>query len=427
MEQAVIVSGVRTAVGAFGGSLKDISAVDLGARVLKETLKKAGLRPVAEGAVTSLEPDALRGLGMTDLEKRGYDYDPSLAPVAVDEVILGNVVGAGQGQNPARQAMIKAGIPRETCAFTINKVCASGMKALALAAQSIWAGQAEVVLAGGTENMSRIPYALPAGRWGARMNNTDLVDLMVFDGLFEIFYGYHMGITAENIAEKYGISRQEQDELGALSHQRARRAIVEGLFKNEVVPVFIPQRKGEPIAFEIDERPMDTSAEKMGKLAPAFKKMGTVTAGNASGINDAAAALLVMSERKARDMGLTPLVKIRAFASAGVDPAYMGLGPIPAVRKILARERLTMGDFGVVELNEAFASQAIGCIRELKLDMDKTNVVGSGISIGHPIGCSGARITLTLMNTMLRMKQPLGLASLCIGGGQGMAMVLEAI
>jgi len=245
------------------------------------------------------------------------------------------------------------------------------------------------------------------------------------DGLFEIFYGYHMGLTAENIAEKYGISREEQDELGALSHQRARKAIADGLFKDEIAPVVIPQRKGDPVVFDTDERPMDTSAEKMGKLRPAFKKDGTVTAGNASGINDAAAALLLMSASKAEELGLKPLAKIRAYSSAGIDPAYMGLGPIPAVRKILKKENLSIDDFGAIELNEAFAAQAIACVRELKCDMDKTNVLGSGISIGHPIGCSGARIVLTLMGEMLRSELSLGLASLCIGGGQGMAMVLE--
>jgi acetyl-CoA C-acetyltransferase len=250
---------------------------------------------------------------------------------------------------------------------------------------------------------------------------------MVFDGLFEIFYGYHMGITAENIAETYGISREEQDELGALSHQRARKAIAAGHFKDEIVPVIIPQRKGDPLVFDTDERPMDTSVEKMAKLRPAFVKDGTVTAGNASGINDAAAALLLMSGEKAKELGLKPLVKVRASAAGGVDPAYMGLGPIPAVRKILQKDKLTMGDFGVVELNEAFASQAIACVREMKCDMEKTNLLGSGISIGHPIGCTGARIILTLMGEMLRNDHALGLATLCIGGGQGMATVLEKV
>jgi acetyl-CoA C-acetyltransferase len=427
MKDVVIVSGVRTPVGTFGGSLKTTPVVQLGALVLKETLKKVSLRPVATEALTQFEPDSLKGIGMIELEKEGYDYNDSFQPIQIDEVIMGNVVGAGQGQNVARQAMIKAGISKETSAFTINKVCASGMKAVVLAAQAISSGDAEVILAGGMENMSLIPYSLPAARWGARMNNADLVDLMVFDGLFEIFYGYHMGLTAENIAEKYGITREEQDELGALSHLRARKAIADGTFKNEIVPVIIPQRKGDPVVFDTDERPMDTSVEKMARLRPAFKKDGTVTAGNASGINDAAAALLLMSDSKAKELGLKPLVKIRSYSSAAIDPAYMGLGPIPAVRKILNKENLAMDDFGVIELNEAFASQAIACIRELKCDMEKTNVHGSGISIGHPIGCSGARILVTLMGEMLRKDHSLGLASLCIGGGQGMATVLEKL
>lgn len=427
MRDVVIVAGVRTPVGVFGGSLKTTSVVELGALVLKEALKRSNLRPAAGEALTRLEPDGLQGRGMIELEKKAYDYDASLQPVEVDEVIVGNVVGAGQGQNVARQAAIRAGISKESNAFTVNKVCASGMKAVALAAQTIRSGEAEVILAGGMENMSLIPYALPAARWGARMNNADLVDLMVFDGLFEIFYGYHMGITAENIAEKYGISRQEQDELGALSHQRARKAIVDGVFSDEIVPVIVPQRKGDPVTFNTDERPMDTTAEKMAKLRPAFKKDGTVTAGNASGINDAAAAVLLMTGDRAKELGLKPLVKIRGWASAGVDPAYMGLGPIPAVRKIMQREGLQINDFGALELNEAFAAQAIACMRELDCSPEKTNVHGSGISIGHPIGCTGARIIVTLMGEMLRKDHALGLASLCIGGGQGMAAVLEKV
>jgi acetyl-CoA C-acetyltransferase len=427
MSDVVIVAGIRTPVGTFGGSLKDTTVVQLGSLVLKTALKKAGVKPVATESVTRFEPDLFKGRGMVDLEKKGYDYSDSLQPVQIDEVIMGNVVAAGQGQNPARQAMIHAGIPKETNAFTINKVCASGMKAVALAAQAIKAGDAEIILAGGMENMSLIPYSLPAARWGARMNNVDLVDLMVFDGLFEIFYGYHMGLTAENLAEKYGISRKEQDELGALSHARARSAIQKGIFKEEIVPVQLPPKKGEPQVFDTDERPMDTSAEKMGKLKPAFKKDGTVTAGNASGINDAAAALLVMSADKAKQLGLKPLVKVRSYATGGVDPAYMGVGPVPAIRKILAKEKLKISDFGVIELNEAFASQAIACVRELKCDMEKTNVYGSGISIGHPIGCSGARLLVTMMNEMVRKGHSLGLAGLCIGGGQGMAMVLERV
>ncbi len=427
MRDVVIVSGARTAIGNFGGTLKDTPVVQLGAVVLKETLKKGNLKPMATDELIQVEPDAIKGAGRIELEKEGYDYDDSAQPIQIDEVIMGNVVGAGQGQNVARQAMIRAGISKETPAFTVNKVCASGMKAVALATQAIRAGEADVVLAGGMENMSRIPYALPAARWGARMNNTDLVDLMIMDGLFEIFYGYHMGITAENIAEKYGITRQEQDELGALSHQRARNAIEDGIFKDEIVPVVIPQRKGDPIVFDTDERPMDTSVEKMARLRPAFKKDGTVTAGNASGINDAAAALLLMSAQKAQDLGLTPLAKVKAYGSAGLDPAYMGLGPIPAVRKVLRKEGLNVEDFGVVELNEAFAAQAIACMRELGLDTEKVNVLGSGISLGHPIGCTGARIILTLAKEMERKGHELGLASLCIGGGMGMAMVLERV
>ena len=275
--------------------------------------------------------------------------------------------------------------------------------------------------------MSLVPYALPTARWGQRMGDGQMVDLMVYDGLYEIFYGYHMGMTAENIAEKYGISREEQDEIGALSHQRAIAAIAKGLFKDEIVPVVIPQRKGDPLSFATDERPLETSAAKMAKLRPAFKKDGTVTAGNASGLNDAAAALLVMSADRAGDLGLKPLVKIKAYSSAGLDPAYMGLGPIPAVRKILQKYNLTINDFDNIELNEAFAVQAIACMRELDCDIEKTNVLGSGISLGHPIGCTGARILLTLMNQMKRENQALGLASLCIGGGQGMAMVLENV
>ena len=427
MRDVVIVSGVRTPVGAFGGSLKTTPVVELGALALKGTLKKAGVRPAASEALTQFEPDALKGSGQVELEKGFYDYDQGLQPVDIDEVIMGNVVAAGQGQNVARQAMIRAGIAKETGAYTVNKLCASGMKAVALAAQAIRHGEAEIILAGGMENMSLIPYAVPAARWGARMGDAQLMDLLTFDGLHEIFYGYHMGVTAENIATRYGISRTEQDEIGTLSHQRARKAITAGLFREEIVPVQIPQRKGDALVFDTDERPMDTSVEKMAKLRPAFKKDGTVTAGNASGINDAAAAVLLMSAARARDLDLKPLVKIRSSAYGGLDPAYMGLGPIPAVRKLFARDKLTIGDFGTIELNEAFAAQAIACMRELQCDPDKTNPLGSGISIGHPIGCTGVRIIVTLMGEMLRQEHALGLASLCIGGGQGMATVLERV
>jgi acetyl-CoA C-acetyltransferase len=427
MRDAVIVGGMRTPVGSFGGSLKSTSVVTLGSLILKETLKQLGLRPFASEELTSFEPDALKGSGMIELEKNTYDYDDSLQPIEIDEVIMGNVIGAGQGQNVARQATVQAGIPKEVNAFTINKVCASGMKALSLAALAIREGEKNTILAGGMENMSMAPYGLNSARWGIRMNNADMIDLMIFDGLWEIFYGYHMGITAENIAEKYDISRSEQDELGALSHARARKAIAEGIFKQEIAPVSIPQRKGEPIIFDTDERPMDTNVEKMAKLRPAFKKDGTVTAGNASGINDASAALLLMSAEKAKELGLKPIVKIKAYASGAIDPAFMGLGPIPAVRKVLKATGLEISDFGEIELNEAFASQAIACIRELGFDLDKTNLLGSGISIGHPIGCTGARIIITLMNEMVRNDVELGLATLCIGGGQGMAMALERV
>ena len=427
MGDVVIVGGIRTPVGSFGGTLKNTPVVTLGSLVLKETLKKLGLRPSVSDNLKGFEPDALKGNGMIELEKKDYDYADSLQPINIDEVIMGNVIGAGQGQNVARQSLIHAGIPKEVNAFTLNKVCASGMKALALAALSIREGEQDTILAGGMENMSMVPYGMNAARWGARMNNAELTDLMVFDGLWEIFYGYHMGITAENIAEKYNISRQEQDELGALSHARAMKAIVDGIFKQEIAPVIIPQRKGEPLVFDTDERPMDTSVEKMAKLRPAFIKEGTVTAGNASGINDAAAALLLMSPEKAKDLGLKPIVKIKAYASGAIDPAYMGLGPIPAVKKVLKSTGLSVSDFGEVELNEAFASQAIACIRELGFDLDKTNLLGSGISIGHPVGCTGARIVLTLMNEMVRNDVELGLATLCIGGGQGMAMALERV
>jgi acetyl-CoA C-acetyltransferase len=425
MKEVVIVSAARTAVGTFGASLKDVSAIKLGAVAIGEAIKKAGIKPVVKKELLDVAPDAFKQTGMTELEKAYYKWNESLQGVQVDEVIMGNVLQAGQGQNPARQAMIHAGVPKETNAFSINKVCASGLKAIALGAQSIMLGEADVVVAGGMENMSQVPYAFPQGRWGARMFNQEMVDLMVFDGLFEIFYGYHMGLTAENIAEKFGISRKEQDELGLLSHQRARAAIKNGIFKEEIAPVVIPQKKGEPVVFDTDERPMDTSLEKMGKLPTAFKPGGTVTAGNASGINDAAAAVVLMSKEMAKSLKLEPMGKIRSYAAGGVDPAYMGLGPIPAVRKALKKGAVSLNDIGLIELNEAFASQAIACIRELKFDMEKTNVNGSGISLGHPIGCSGARLIVTLLHEMKRRKINLGLATLCIGGGQGMAMIVE--
>ena len=427
MREVVIVSGARTAIGTFGASLKDVSAIKLGAITIREVLKRVHLKPILKKELLEAAPDVFKWAEMTELEKSHYQWDDSMQGVQVDEVIMGNVIQAGQGQNPARQAMIYAGIPKEINAFTVNKVCASGMKAIALGAQSISIGEADVVVAGGMENMSQVPYAFPQGRWGARMFNQEMIDLMVFDGLFEIFYGYHMGLTAENIAEKFGISRKEQDELGLLSHQRARAAIKNGIFKEEIVSVPVPQKKGEPTIFDTDERPMDTSLEKMAKLPTVFKAGGTVTAGNASGINDAAAAVLLMSKEMAKSLNLEPMGTIRSYASGGVDPAFMGLGPIPAVRKVLKKAGVTLRDFGVIELNEAFASQAIACIRELQFDMEKTNVNGSGISLGHPIGCSGARLVVTLLHEMKQRKVNLGLATLCIGGGQGMAMIFQKI
>ena len=428
MEEVVILSAVRTAIGNFGGALKEVPVAELGAIAIREAMKRAGLRPAVSKELKAFGPDALKGQGACDPEKKAPVWPGDLQPVYTDEVIMGNVVSAGQGQNPGRQASIRAGMPVETNAITVNKVCASGMKAVALADQSIRTGQAELVVAGGMENMSNIPYALPDGRWGARMFDKSMVDLMVHDGLWEIFYGYHMGMTAENIAKTYGISREEQDKLGLLSHQRARKAIQDGIFAQEIVAVEVPQKKKDPIRFDTDERPMDTSIEKMVRLPPAFaKKDGTVTAGNASGINDASAALVLASRRKADALGLKPLARILGYATGGVDPAYMGLGPIPAVRKVLSRTGVSLSDVVLFELNEAFASQAIACMRELNLDPEKTNVHGSGISLGHPIGCTGARILVTLLYEMRRKGISLGLASLCIGGGQGMAMLVEAM
>lgn len=428
MKEVVIVGSARTAIGAFGGSLRDVPVVKIGALVIKEALKRAGLRPKVGDKLKGYAPKALKDAGLTDLERSYYDWDEALREIQVDEVIMGNVLQGGQGQNTARQATIYAGLPKETNAFTVNKVCASGLKAITVGAQAIMLGEAEVVIAGGMENMSYAPYFLPKARWGYRMDiNTkgELIDLMVYDGLWEIFYGYHMGLTAENIAQRLGISRQEQDELGLLSHQRARAAITQGIFKEEIVPVVIPQKKGEAIVFDTDERPMDTSLEKMAKLPPVFKEGGTVTAGNASGINDAAAAVVLMAKETAEKLGLEVWGKIKSYASGAVDPAYMGLGPIPAVKKALDKAGLSIKDIDVVELNEAFASQAIACMRELGLTLDKTNVHGSGISLGHPIGCTGARLVVTLVHEMRRRDLKLGLVTMCVGGGQGMAMIVE--
>lgn len=426
MNEVVIVSGSRTAVGAFGGSLKDTSVVTLGATVMRETLRKVGLRPAASADMLAVAPKKLKDQGVIDLESEAGEWDSAATAIAIDEVIMGNVLQAGQGQNPARQAMVRAGLAKETPAFTINKVCGSGLKAIALGAQSIMTGQAEIVLAGGQENMSMVPMALPKARWGHRMELTgigEVYDLMVYDGLYEIFYGYHMGVTAENIARMYNISREDQDRLAALSHARAMQGIKDGLFKDEIVPVPVKAGRQE-ILFAQDERPMETSMEKMAKLRPAFAKDGTVTAGNASGINDGAAAVLMMSAAKAKQLGLKPLVTIESFASGGMDPAYMGLGPVPAIQKALKLSGKTIGDIDMIELNEAFAAQAIGCMLELGIEVEKPNQLGSGISMGHPIGCTGARQMVTAMYQMQRKQYSTGLISMCIGGGMGMAMVI---
>jgi acetyl-CoA C-acetyltransferase len=427
IEEVVIVGGVRTAIGNFGGALRDTPVVQLGSKVISEALKRNGLRPVPPKENAMSRPKLL-DQGMTELERKFYAWDDSLKEIAVDEVIMGNVLPAGQGQNVARQAAIYGGLPKEVTAYAINKVCASGLKAISLGAQAIMTEAASVIIAGGMENMSNVPYALPRARWGYRMDLSgqgEVNDLMVLDGLFESLYGYHMGITAENIAEKYGITRREQDELGFLSHQRARAAIKHGLFKEEITPFSITQKKGEPTVFDTDERPMETSLEKMSKLPPAFKKDGTVTAGNSSGINDAAAAVLLMKEEECAQYGLTPSARILGFASGAVDPAYMGLGLVPAVKRALKIAGVSLDELNLIELNEAFASQAIACMRELGISLDRTNIYGSGISLGHPIGCTGARVVVTLLHAMKRNNARYGLATMCIGGGQGMAMVFE--
>jgi len=410
--------------------LKDVPAARLGAVVIREALKRVGLRPRRDPeAIRRYAPRAIFQADPIELELQHMRWEESLREVEVDEVIMGNVLQGGQGQNPARQAMIYAGFPKEVTAFTVNKVCASGMKAVALAAQAILSGEAEVVVAGGMENMSAAPYYLPGARWGVRMFNAEMVDGMVHDGLWEIFYGYHMGVTAENIAERYGISREEQDRLALESNNRALRAIREGIFKEELVPVEVPVlKRGKQVGTQVvdtDEHPRETSMEALGKLPPVFKEGGHITAGNASAITDAAAALLVTSERRAEQLGLEPLAYIRSWASGGVDPAYMGLGAVPATRRALERAGLRLEDIEVVELNEAFAAQALGVMRELGLDLERTNPHGSGISLGHPIGCTGARILVTLAYEMRRRGARYGLATLSIGGGQGMAMVLE--
>ncbi len=390
-EAVVIVGAARTPVGRFGGMFKGTSAVELGVVAVKEALKRARVEPEQ-----------------------------------VDEVILGNVLGAGLGQNVARQVQVHAGIPVEKNAFTINKVCASGLKSVMLAAQAIRCGDSRIVVAGGTENMSQAPYLVPGARWGQRMNDGKLVDSMVHDGLFDIFNGYHMGITAENVAERFGISREEQDQLACQSQNKAQAAIESGAFRDEIVPVEVPQRKGDPKVCDTDEHPrFGTTLEALAKVPPAFKKDGTVTAGNASGINDGAAALVCMSESTARELGLTPLAAIRAYGWGGVDPSVMGLGPIYATRNALAKAGLEVSDLDLIEANEAFAAQALAVIKELKLNTDIVNVNGGAIALGHPIGASGARILLTLLYAMQKRDAKLGLATLCIGGGQGAALIVE--
>jgi acetyl-CoA C-acetyltransferase len=388
--EAVILSAARTAVGTFGGSLKGVSAVKLGTIAVREAMARAGI-----------------------------------APEQVEEVLLGCVLQAGQGQSVGRQVAIHAGIPQQVPSLTINKVCGSGLRSVTLAAQIIKAGDADIVVAGGTENMSAAPFAVPKARWGARMGDKPFVDLMIHDGLWEIFNDYHMGLTAENIAERYGLGREEQDEFGLRSQQRALAAIAAGRFKDEIVAVEVPQRKGDPVAFDTDEHPRQTSLEKLAKLKPAFKKDGTVTAGNASGINDGAAAVVVASAAAAEKLGREPLARIRAYGAAGVDPAYMGLGPIPASRQALERAGLGVGDLDLIEANEAFAAQSLAVVRDLELPADITNVNGGAIALGHPIGASGARILTTLLYEMKKRDAKRGLATLCIGGGQGCALIAE--
>ena len=392
MGEIVIASACRTAIGTFGGTLKDVPAAELGAIVVKEAVKRAGIKPEM-----------------------------------VDEVIFGNVLQAGLGQNIARQVTLKAGLPIETTAMTINIVCGSGLKSVALAANQILAGESEIVVCGGTENMSAAPYAIPSARWGAIMNNSKMIDVMVNDGLWDAFNQYHMGITAENVAEKYGITREMQDEFAVASQSKAEAAIKAGKFKDEIVPVVIHGKKGDTV-FDTDEHPkFGTTLEKVAKLKPAFKRDGgTVTAANASGINDSAAALVVMSKEKADELGIKPLATIVSYATGGVDPSIMGVGPVPAVTKAMARANMTVDDFDLIEANEAFAAQSLAVAQDLKFDMSKVNVNGGAIALGHPIGASGARILVTLLYEMQKREDAhTGLATLCIGGGQGQALIVK--
>lgn len=389
--EVVIVSAVRTAIGSFLGSLKNVSAVQLGATVIKEALNKAGI-----------------------------DHNQ------VDEVIMGNVLQAGLGQNPARQAALAAGLPQEVSAITINKVCGSGLKAIHFATQAIIAGDAEVVVAGGMENMSQAPHLLKDSRNGYKMGDQKIVDSMINDGLWCAENNYHMGVTAENLADKYEISREEQDEFSAASQQKAQAAIESNRFADEIVPVEVPGRKGQVTVFSQDEFPkFGTTAADLGKLRPAFKKDGSVTAGNASGINDGAAAVVVMSRKKAEELGIEPLVTVKANANAGVDPSIMGIGPVPAVKKALEKAALSLEDINLIEANEAFASQALAVDRELQFNKEILNVNGGAIALGHPIGASGTRILVSLIHEMKKSDARYGLATLCIGGGQGVATIVE--
>ncbi|MEL7564829.1 MAG: acetyl-CoA C-acetyltransferase [Dehalobacterium sp.] len=391
MQEVVIVSAVRTPIASFGGTLKGYGVTNLGALVIKEAVRRAGIQGEQ-----------------------------------VDEVIMGNVLQAGLGQNPARQASLKAGLPVETTAQTINMVCGSGLKSVVSAAQAIISGDADIVVAGGMESMSDAPFVLEQTRWGQRMGNGTVVDSMIKDGLWCAFNDYHMGITAENVAEKFGISRAEQDEFAAWSQEKAVAAIEKGRFAEEIVPVVIPQRKGEPVIFDTDEYPRaGTTVETLAKLKPAFKKDGTVTAGNASGINDAAAACVMMSKEKADSLGLAYLAAIKGYGTAGVDPAVMGVGPVNAVKKALKKARIRVDELDLIEANEAFASQTLAVAKELGFPEMKVNVNGGAIALGHPIGASGTRILVTLLYEMKKRNDKLGLATLCIGGGQGIAVVVE--
>ena len=391
MEDIVIVSAVRTAVGKFGGSLARVAAPELGSIVIREALARAKV-------------------------------DPAL----VGEVIMGQVLAAGAGQNPARQALLKAGLPKEVPGMTINAVCGSGLKAVMLAAQAIAWGDSDIVVAGGQENMSAAPHVLPNSRDGQRMGDWKLVDTMIVDGLWDVYNQYHMGMTAENVARLHSISREAQDALALASQQKAVAAQEAGRFKDEIVPVAIPQKKGDPVVFDSDEYiNRKTNAEALAGLRPAFDKAGSVTAGNASGINDGAAAVVVMSARKAAELGCKPLARIRAFATSGLDPATMGLGPVPATRKVLSRAGWQAGDVDLFELNEAFAAQACAVNKELGIDSVRVNVNGGAIALGHPIGASGCRVLVTLLHEMRRREAKKGIAALCIGGGMGVAMALE--